>query len=146
MADKMTKKSGEAAEPVLLSGGNPQIAKAGGDAPVQEYIAAMPGWKSDVGRRLDSIVVRAVPDVRKAVRWNSPFYGMEGQGWFLNFHCFAKYVKVAFFNGTSLDPLPPGESKDENVRYLDIYDDQFDEEQFAAWVKQASQLPGWGKS
>jgi hypothetical protein len=146
MADKMTKKSGEAAEPVLLSGGNPQIAKAGGDAPVQEYIAAMPGWKSDVGRRLDSIVVRAVPDVRKAVRWNSPFYGMEGQGWFLNFHCFAKYVKVAFFNGTSLDPLPPGESKDENVRYLNIYDDQFDEEQFAAWVKQASQLPGWGKS
>ena len=147
MADKVTKKSGEAAEPVLLSGGNPQIAKADGDAPVQAYIAAMPGWKSDVGRRLDSIVVRTVPDVRKAVRWNSPFYGMEGRGWFLNFHCFAKYVKVAFFNGTSLDPVPPGESKDENVRYLDIYeDDQFDEEQFAAWVKQASQLPGWGKS
>ena len=147
MADKVTKKSGEAAEPVLLSGGNPQIAKADGDAPVQAYIAAMPGWKSDVGRRLDSIVVRTVPDVRKAVRWNSPFYGMKGQGWFLNFHCFAKYVKVAFFNGTSLDPVPPGESKDENVRYLNIYeDDQFDEEQFAAWVKQASQLPGWGKS
>jgi hypothetical protein len=147
MAEKVTKKSGEAAEPVLLSGGNPQIAKADGDAPVQAYIAAMPGWKSDVGRRLDSIVVRAVPDVRKAVRWNSPFYGMEGQGWFLNFHCFAKYVKVAFFNGASLDPVPPGESKDENVRYLNIYeDDQFDEEQFAAWVKQASQLPGWGKS
>ncbi len=147
MADKVTKKSGEAAEPVLLSGGNPQIAKADGDAPVQAYIAAMPGWKSDVGRRLDSIIVRTVPDVKKAVRWNSPFYGMEGQGWFLNFHCFAKYVKVAFFNGTSLDPVPPGESKDENVRYLNIYeDDQFDEEQFAAWVKQASQLPGWGKS
>jgi hypothetical protein len=147
MADKVTKKSGEAAEPVLLSGGNPQIAKADGDAPVQAYIAAMPGWKSDVGRRLDSIVVRAVPDVRKAVRWNSPFYGMEGQGWFLNFHCFAKYVKVAFFNGASLDPVPPGESKDENVRYLSIYeDDQFDEKQFAAWVKQASQLAGWGKS
>ena len=147
MADKVTKKSGEAAEPVLLSGGNPQIAKADGDAPVQAYIAAMPGWKSDVGRRLDSIIVRTVPDVRKAVRWNSPFYGMEGQGWFLNFHCFAKYVKVAFFNGTSLDPVPPGESKDENVRYLNIYeDDQFDEAQFAAWVKQASQLPGWGKS
>jgi hypothetical protein len=147
MAEKVTKKSGEAAEPVLLSGGNPQIAKADGDAPVQAYIAAMPGWKSDVGRRLDSIVVRAVPEVRKAVRWNSPFYGMEGQGWFLNFHCFAKYVKVAFFNGASLDPVPPGESKDENVRYLNIYeDDQFDEEQFAAWVKQASQLPGWGKS
>ena len=108
MADKVTKKSGEAAEPVLLSGGNPQIAKADGDAPVQAYIAAMPGWKSDVGRRLDSIIVRTVPDVRKAVRWNSPFYGMEGQGWFLNFHCFAKYVKVAFFNGTSLDPAPAG--------------------------------------
>ena len=147
MADKVTKKSGEAAEPVLLSGGNPQIAKADGDAPVQAYIAAIPGWKSEVGRRLDSIVVGTVPDVRKAVRWNSPFYGMEGQGWFLNFHCFAKYVKVAFFNGTSLEPLPPGESKDENVRYLNIYEDgQFDEQQFAAWVKQASQLPGWGKS
>ncbi len=147
MAGKVTRKSGEAAEPVLLSGGNPQIAKADGDAPVQAYIKAMPGWKSDVGRHLDSIVVRAVPDVRKAVRWNSPFYGMEGQGWFLNFHCFAKYVKVAFFTGSSLDPVPPGESKDENVRYLNIYeDDQFDEEQFAAWVKQASQLPGWGKS
>jgi hypothetical protein len=147
MADKATKRSGEAAEPVLLSGGNPQIAKADGDAPVQAYIAAMPGWKSEVGRRLDSIIARTVPDVRKAVRWNSPFYGMEGQGWFLNFHCFAKYVKVAFFNGTSLEPLPPGESKDENVRYLSIHeDDQLDEQQFAAWVKQASRLPGWGKS
>ena len=147
MADKVTRKFGEAAEPVLLSGGNPQIAKADGDAPVQAYIAAMPGWKSDLGRRLDSIIVRTVPDVRRAVRWNSPFYGMEGQGWFLNFHCFAKYVKVAFFNGASLDPLPPGESKDENVRYLSIYeDDQFDEEQFAAWVNQAGRLPGWGKS
>ena len=147
MADKVTKKSGEAVEPVLLSGGNPQIAKADGDAPVQAYIAAMPGWKSDIGRRLDSVVVRTVPDVRKAVRWNSPFYGREGQGWFLNFHCFAKYVKVAFFNGASLDPVPPVESKDENVRYLNIYeDDQFDEEQFAAWVEQAGQLPGWGTS
>jgi hypothetical protein len=147
MADNVTKKSGEAVEPVLLSGGNPQIAKADGDAPVQAYIAAMPGWQSDVGRRLDSIIVRTAPDVRKAVRWNSPCYGMDGQGWFLNFHCFAKYVKVAFFNGTSLEPLPPGESKDENVRYLSIYeDDQFDEEQFAAWVKRASQLPGWGRS
>jgi hypothetical protein len=145
VADKAAKKSGEAAGPVLLSGGNPQIAKADGDAPVQAYIAAMPGWKSDVGRRLDAIIVRAVPDVRKAVRWNSPFFGVEGQGWFLNFHCFTKYVKVAFFNGASLDPLPPGESKDENVRYLDIYeDDRLDEQQFAAWVKQACQLPGWG--
>ena len=122
----------EAVEPVLLSGGNPQIAKADGDAPVQAYIAAMPGWKSDVGRRLDSIIVRTVPEVRKAVRWNSPFYGMEGRGWFLNYHCFTKYVKVAFFSGTALDPMPPGESKDENVRYLNIYeDDQFDEAQFA---------------
>jgi hypothetical protein len=111
VADKVTKKSGEEAEPVLLSGGNPQIAKADGDAPVQAYIAAMPEWKSDVGRRLDSIIVRTVPDVRKAVRWNSPFYGMEGRGWFLNFHCFAKYVKVAFFNGTSLDPLPRASPK-----------------------------------
>ena len=145
MADKVTRESGEAAAPVLLSGGNPQIAKADGDAPVQAYIAAMPGWKSDVGQRLDSIVTRTVPDVRKAVRWNSPFYGMEGQGWFLNFHCFAKYVKVAFFRGAALDPVPPGESKDENVRYLNIYEDgQFDEQQFTAWVEQASQLPGWG--
>jgi len=144
MADELSKKSA-GAEPVLLSGGNPQIAKADGDAPVQAYIAAMPGWKRDVGRRLDAIIVQAAPNVQKAVRWNSPFYRMEGQGWFLNFHCFAKYVKVAFFNGTSLEPLPPGESKDENVRYLNIYEDgQFDEAQFAEWVKQASQLPGWG--
>ena len=144
MVDKATKKFVEAAKPVLLSGGNPQIAKADGDAPVQAYIAAMPGWKRDLGRRLDSIIVHTVPDVRKAVRWNSPFYGVEGQGWFLNFHCFTKYVKVAFFNGTSLDPPPPGESKDEDVRYLNIYEDgQFDEAQFAAWVKQASKLPGW---
>jgi len=146
-ADKATKKSTEAEKPALLSGGNPQIAKADGDAPVQAYIAAMPGWKSDLGRRLDAIIVRTVPAVRKAVRWNSPFYGIEGRGWFLNFHCFTKYVKVAFFSGTSLDPPPPGESKDESVRYLNIYEgDEFDEAQFAAWVKQASQLDGWGKS
>ena len=147
VADEVTKAPGGEQEPVLLSGGNPQIAKADGDAPVQAYIAAMPGWKSDIGRRLDSIIASTVPDVQKAVRWNSPFYGMEGRGWFLNFHCFTKYVKVAFFNGASLDPLPPGESKDENVRYLNIYEDgQFDEAQFAAWVTQASQLPGWGNS
>jgi hypothetical protein len=131
------------AKPPLLSGGNPQIAKAYGDAPVQAYIAAMPGWKSDVGRRIDAIINRAVPDVHKAVKWNSPFYGIEGQGWFLNFHCFAKYVKVAFFRGTSLRPLPPGESRQKEVRYLDIHeDDKLDEAQVAAWVKQASQLPG----
>jgi hypothetical protein len=132
-----------AAKPTLLSGGNPQIAKAYGDAPVQAYIAAMPDWKSDVGRRLDALIVRTVPGVCKAVKWNSPFYGIEGQGWFLNFHCFTKYVKVAFFRGTSLRPVPPGESKHKEVRYLDIHeDDQLDEAQFAAWVKQASQLPG----
>ena len=136
--------SRKVAKPALLAGGNPQIAKADGDAPVQAYIAAMPGWKRDVGRRLDALIVRTVPGVRKAVKWNSPFYGIEGgQGWFLNFHCFTKYVKVAFFRGTSLHPLPPGESKHKEVRYLDIHeDDQLDEAQLAAWVKQASQLPG----
>jgi hypothetical protein len=131
------------AKPALLSGGNPQIAKAYGDVPVQAYIAAMPGWKSDVGRRLDALIVRTVPGVHKAVKRNSPFYGVEGQGWFLSYHCFTKYVKVAFFRGASLRPLPPGESKQKDVRYLDIHeDDQLDEAQFTAWVKQASQLPG----
>ena len=130
-------------KPVLLSGGNPQIAKGDGDAPVGAYIAAMPGWKRDVGRRLDVLIVRTVPGVRKAVKWNSPFYGVEGQGWFLGIHCFAKYVKVAFFRGASLRPIPPGESKQKEVRYLDIHeDDELDEAQLAAWVKQASQLPG----
>ena len=132
-----------AAKPALLSGGNPQIAKAYGDAPVQAYIAAMPGWKRDVGRRLDALIMRTVPGVRKAVKWNSPFYGMEGEGWFLSFHCFTRYVKVAFFRGASLRPLPPGDSKSKNTRYLDIHeDDALDEAQLAAWVKQASQLPG----
>ena len=135
--------SDEAAKPALLSGGNPQIAKADGDAPVQAYIAAMPGWKRDVGRRLDALIVRTVPGVRKAVKWNSPFYGFEGQGWFLSFHCFTKYVKVAFFRGASLRPVPPGKSKQKEVRYLDIHeDDPLDEAQFVDWVKQASQLPG----
>ena len=135
------------AKPALLAGGNPQIAKADGDAPVQAYIAAMPDWKRNVGDRLDALIVRAVPDVRKAVKWNSPFYGVEGQGWFLSFHCFTKYIKVTFFSGTSLRPLPPGESKHEEVRYLDIHeDDQLDEAQLAVWVTQASQLPGWGKA
>ena len=133
----------KAAKPKLLSGGNPQIAKAYGDAPVQAYIAAMPGWKRDVGRRLDALIVRTVPSVHKAVKWNSPLYGFEGQGWFLGIHCFTKYIKVAFFRGTSLRPVPPGESKQKEVRYLDIHeDDQLDEAQFASWVKQASQLPG----
>ena len=140
MAGKTSRKS---AKPTLLSGGNPQIAKGDGDAPVRAYIAAMPGWKRDVGRRLDAIIVRTVPGVRKAVKWNSPFYGADDDGWFLNFHCFTKYVKVAFFRGASLRPVPPGESKHKEVRYLDIReDDKFDEKQFAAWVKQASTLPG----
>lgn len=153
MANKTPKKPAKAAkkangkrvdaQPALLSGGNPQIAKADGDAPVQAYIAAMPGWKHDVGRRFDEIIVRTVPKVQKAVKWNTPFYGMEGQGWFLGFHCITKYVKVAFFRGTSLRPLPPVESKQKEVRYFHIHeDDVFDETQFADWVKQASQLPG----
>jgi hypothetical protein len=132
-----------ARKPPLLSGGNPQIAKADGDAPVQAYIAAMPGWKREVGRRLDALITRTLPGVHKAVKWNSPFYGVEGESWFLSFHCFAKYVKVAFFRGTSLRPLPPGESKQQDVRYLDIHEhDALDEARFKTWVKQASQLPG----
>ena len=130
------------AKPKLLSGGNPQIAKAEGDAPVQAYISAMPGWKRGVGRRLDALITRVVPGVRKAVKWNSPFYGVEGQGWFISFHCFTKYVKVTFFRGASLRPVPPGESKHANVRYLDVHEDELDEVQLAAWVKQASELPG----
>ena len=128
----------------LLSGGNPQIAKADGDAPVRAYIAAMPEWKSEVGRRLDELIVRTVPDVRKAVRWNSPFYGIEGQGWFLSYHVFTRYVKVTFLNGTSLSPLPPVESKDKDTRYYHIYEDgQIDEELVADWIRQAATLPGW---
>jgi len=133
-----------ATKPVLLSGGNPQIAKGYGDAPVQAYIAAMPGWKRDVGRRLDALIARTVPGVRKAVKWNSPFYGVEGQGWFLNFHTFTKYIKVAFFRGTSLRPVPPGASKHKEVRYLDIREDEpLDESQLGAWIRQAAALPGW---
>jgi hypothetical protein len=136
--------SDPAAPPVkLLSGGNPQIAKDYGDAPVQAYIAAMPGWKRDVGRRLDALITRTVPDVYKAVKWNTPFYGIEGEGWFLGFHCMTKYIKVAFFRGTSLRPVPPIESRQKEVRYFHIHeDDPIDEAQFASWVKQASQLPG----
>ncbi len=128
---------------VLLSGGNPQIAKADGDAPVQAYIAAMPGWKSDVGRRLDALIVSNVPDVRKAVRWNSPFYGIEGQGWFLSYHVFTRYVKVTFLQGASLEPVPPGSGKDKDSRWVDIYEDALDEEQVAEWVRQAAAIPGW---
>ena len=131
-----------ATTPRLLSGGNPQIPKGTGDAPVQAYIAAMPGWKRDLGRRLDALVERTVPGVQKAVKWNSPFYGVEDGSWFLSLHCFTKYVKVTFFRGTSLDPVPPGASRHPEVRYLDIHEGRFDEAQFAAWVAQASRLPG----
>jgi hypothetical protein len=143
-APKNSKSRPAAATPTLLAGGNPQIAKADGDTPVQAFIAAMPGWKRDVGRRLDALIGRTVPNVRKAVRWNSPFYGIEGQGWFLGFHCFTKYVKVTFFRVTSLRPVPPVESKHKEVRYLHIHeDDQLDEELVARWIRQASELPGW---
>jgi hypothetical protein len=154
MSGKTSKKSAKvarkavgkrgAAKPTLLAGGNPQIAKADGDAPVQAYIAAMPGWKRDIGKRVDALIVRNVPNVRKAVRWNSPMYGIEGQGWFLGFHVFTRYVKVGFFRGTSLRPVPPGASKDKDTRYIDIHEgDELDEAQMASWVKQAAALPGW---
>ena len=127
----------------LLTGGNPQIPKGDGDEPVQAYINAMPEWKSDLGRRLDELIVRTVPEVRKAVRWNSPFYGIEGQGWFVSFYCFTKYVKLSFLNGSSLDPLPPIDSKHADVRYFKIFeDDELDETQLADWMRQASRLPG----
>ncbi|MEZ0244602.1 MAG: DUF1801 domain-containing protein [Sphingomonas sp.] len=128
----------------LLSGGNPQIAKGEGDAPVQAYIAAMPGWKRAVGEQLDALIVRTLPDVRKAVKWNSPFYGMPGEGWFLSLHCFNKYVKLAFFRGSALDPMPPVASKDPNTRYLHIHEgDTLDEAQLTNWIRQAAAIPGW---
>ncbi len=130
-------------KPRLLSGGNPQIPKRDGDAPVQAYIAAMPGWKSALGRRIDELIVQAVPDVQKAVKWNSPLYGMGNQSWFLGIHCFTRYVKVSFFKGAALRPMPPGPSKQKEVRYLDIYEnDALDEAQFSDWVSQASRIPG----
>ena len=130
-------------KPKLLSGGNPQIPKGYGDAPVQAYIAAMPGWKSEAGRRIDAIVEKAVPGVRKAVKWNSPFYGLQDDFWFLSFHVFTRYVKVAFFRGASLEPVPPVASKSGDTRYFHIHeDDAFDEALFADWVRQASRLPG----
>lgn len=130
-------------KPRLLSGGNPQIPKGDGDASVQAYTAAMPGWKSAIGRRIDDLIVKAVPDVQKAVKWNSPLYGMGNQTWFLGIHCFARYVKVSFFKGAALDPAPPGPSKQKEVRYLDIHEnDAFDEVQFSDWVSQASRIPG----
>ena len=132
------------AETKLLSGGNPQIAKGDGDAPVQAYIAALPGWKKEAAMRLDELIARTVPGVRKAVKWNSPFYGVEGQGWFLSYHCFAKYIKVSFFRGAQLDPPPPVESKDPNTRYFHIYENEApDEGQQARWIGQAATIPGW---
>ena len=137
--------SGEGKEtgPRLLSGGNPQIPKGDGDEPVRDYIAAMPGWKQDAGRLLDDLIERIVPDVKKAVRWNSPFYGVEGQGWFLSYHCFTRYIKVTFLRGSQLDPLPPEKSKDPNTRYLHIYEDRrVDDEQLTKWIRQAARMPG----
>jgi len=157
MAEKPAKSSGKggASKPrpplepgpdgvVRLTGGNPQIPKGEGDAPVQGFIAAMPGWQSDIGRRMDAIIAEAVPDVFKSVKWNTPFYGTDPKTWFVSFHCMTKYIKVAFPDGTALDPVPPGKSRQANVRYLYIHEGAFDEEQFADWVKQASQLPGEG--
>ena len=149
MADRTSRPSTEASgwvapkEVKLLSGGNPQIPKGDGDAPVQAYIAAMPDWKRDVGRRLDDLIVRTVPGVQKAVRWNSPWYGVEGEGWFLSVHVFARYVKVTFLAGASLAPAPPGSGKDPDARWVDIHEDELDEEQMAEWVRQAAALPGW---
>jgi len=133
-----------ATQPVLLAGGNPQIAKADGDAPVQAYIAAMPGWQRGIGQRLDALVVQHVPQVRKAVKWNSPFYGIEAQGWFMGFHVFKNYVKVTFFKGTSLRPAPTG-GKVEAARWIDVYEDDLDEAQMTEWIRQAAAMPGWGK-
>ncbi|MEU4605540.1 DUF1801 domain-containing protein [Kribbella sp. NPDC023972] len=139
----MTDRKKDGAGPKLLSGGNPQIPKGEGKGPVQDYIAAMPGWKRDVGQRLDDLIVRTVPDVHKAVKWNQPFYGLDGEGWFLSFRCYTKYVQLQFLRGTSLDPLPPKESKHDEVRYLDIHeDDELDENQLRSWIEQSSKLPG----
>ena len=141
----MRKATSRSSKPVLLAGGNPQIATADGDSPVQAYISSMPEWKRDIGRRLDDLIVRAVPGVHKAVRWNSPMYGVKGQGWFLSFHVFTKYVKVTFFKGTSLQPVPPGGAAKE-ARWIDLYQDDLNESQLANWVRQAASIPGWGKS
>lgn len=141
----MRKKPPSPPKPVLLAGGNPQIAKADGDAPVQAYLAAVPGWRQDVARRLDELIVQTVPSVHKAVRWNSPMYGIKGQGWFVSLHVFAKYVKVTFFKGTSLEPMPPGGTAKE-ARWIDIHEDDLDEGQLVRWLERAAALPGWGTS
>ncbi|HET9326092.1 MAG TPA: DUF1801 domain-containing protein [Candidatus Eisenbacteria bacterium] len=129
-------------KPALLAGGNPKVAKAEGNAPVKAYLAAIPGWKRTVGRRLDALIVRTVPGVRKAVKWNSPFYGIEGQGWFLAFHVYTRYIKVTFFRGTSLRPVPPG-GKSKEGRWIDVHEDDLDETQMAKWIRQAASIPGW---
>lgn len=148
MADRKPRRSTQVtaklgAGPALLSGGNPQIAKADGDAPVQAYIAAMPGWKSEVGRQLDALIVSAALEVRKAVRWNSPWYGIAGQGWFVSFHVFTRYIKVTFLNGAALQPFPPGAGKDPDARWVDIYEGKLDPEQMTDWFRQAAAIPGW---
>ena len=139
---RSSSKAGKRSAVVLLSGGNPQIAKADGDAPVQSYNAAIPGWKRDLAKRLDALIVRTVPNVRKAVKWNSPMYGIEDQGWFLSFHMFTRYIKVTFFKGTSLRPVPPGGTAKE-ARWIDVHEDDLDEAQVARWIEQASSIPGW---
>ena len=141
----MRKRAQPLSKPVLLAGGNPQIAKADGDGPVQAYLSAIPGWKRDVARQLDGLITKTVPDVHKAVRWNSPMYGIKGQGWFASLHVFTKYVKVTFFKGTSLQPVPPGGGAKE-ARWIDIHENDLDESQLAKWIQQAAAIPGWGKS
>ena len=141
----MRKSPSPTSKPPLLSGGNPQIAKADGDGPVQAYISAMPGWKRHVGQRLDGLIMRTVPEVHKGVRWNSPMYGIKGQGWFVSFHVFTRYIKLTFFRGTSLEPVPPGGTANE-ARWIDIHEGDLDEALVAKWVKQAAAIPGWGKS
>ncbi len=142
---KSRPKPAKAPAPVLLSGGNPQIAKADGEAPVQAYLSAIPGWKRGVCERLDGLIAGNVPGVTKAVRWNSPMYGIAGQGWFVSYHVFTNFVKVTFFRGTSLQPVPPGGTSKEG-RWIDIHEDDLDEEQLVAWIKQAAAIPGWGKN
>jgi len=142
-ADKPTTKKTPAKQ-VLLSGGNPQVAKADGDGPVQSYLAAMPDWKQAIGRRLDALVTSNVPGVYKGIRWNTPFYGIKGCGWFMGFHVFTHYVKVNFFRGTSLTPVPSG-GTGKDARWIDIHEDDLDEAQMTAWIRQAAALPGWGK-
>ena len=139
---KSSKPRRSSRKPALLAGGNPKVAKAEGNAPVRAYIEAIPGWKRSVGRRLDALIVRTVPGVRKAVKWNSPFYGVEGEGWFLAFHVYTRYIKVTFFRGTSLRPVPPG-GKSKEARWIDVHEDDLDQTQMAKWIRQAASIPGW---